>query len=255
MLGWLAAMAATVLPVAAPATAEAKPPLTVFAAASLTNALTEIGKAYTAKTGQPVRFSFASSGVIARQIEAGAKADLFFSADTEWMDDVQAHGLIDGSTRHDVLRGRLALIAPTASSVRLTIRRGFPLAAALGPRGRLATGDPDSVPAGRYAKSALTALGVWPTVADRLARADNVRVALTYVAHGEAPLGIVYETDAAVEPGVQIVGLFPERSHAPIVYPLAVLKTALPGAKEFYAFARSGEARAIYAKYKFQPVG
>lgn len=256
LLGWLAAIVAAAMPVAAtPAAAQAKPPLTVFAAASLTNALTEIGKAYTAKTGQPVRFSFASSGVIARQIEAGAKADLFFSADTEWMDYVQTRGLIDPASRRDLLRGRLALIAPVASMVQLKIRPGFPIAAALGEKGRLSTGDPDSVPAGRYARAALTKLGVWPTVADRLARADNVRVALTYVARGEAPLGIVYETDAAIEPGVRVVGIFPENSHAPIVYPVAVTKVAGDGARDFYRFATGPAARAIYAKYKFLAVG
>ena len=255
MLGWLTAIAVAVVPVAAPAGAQTKPPLTVFAAASLINALTEIGKAYTARTGQPVRFSFASSGVIAKQIEAGAKADLFFSADTDWMDYVQTRGLIDPATRRDLLRGRLALIAPTASRVRLRIGPGFPIAAALGPTGRLSTGDPDSVPAGRYARAALTKLGVWPQVADRLARADNVRVALTYVAHGDAPLGIVYETDAAIEPGVRIVGIFPEASHAPILYPVAITKIAAPGAADFYRFAAGREARAIFTKYKFLPAG
>ena len=253
MLGWLAAATATML--AMPAGAQSRPPLTVFAAASLTNALTEIGKAYTARTGQQVRFSFASSGVIARQIEAGAKADLFLSADTEWMDDVQKHGLIDPATRRDLLRGRLVLVAPAGSRVQVRIRPGFPLAAALGPTGRLATGDPDSVPAGRYARAALTSLGVWPTVADRLARADNVRVALTYVARGEAPLGIVYETDAVIEPGVRVVGIFPETSHAPIVYPVAVTKAAAPGATDFYRFATGRAARAIFARYKFLPTG
>ncbi len=255
MLGWLAAMAAMIVPLATPVSAQTKPPLTVFAAASLTNALNDIGKAYTAKTGQPVRFSFASSGVIARQLEAGAKADLFFSADTEWMDYVQTRGLIDTATRRDLLRGRLALIAPVASTIRLKIRPGFPLAAALGEKGRLSTGDPDSVPAGRYARAALTKLGVWPTVADRLVRADNVRVALTYVARGEAPLGIVYETDAAIEPGVRVVGIFPEASHAPIVYPVAVTKAATAGSADFYRFATGPEARAIYAKYKFVAAG
>lgn len=253
MLGWLAALAAVLMPGAA--TAQAKRPLTVFAAASLTNALNEIGKAYTARTGQPVRFSFASSGVVARQIEAGAKADLFFSADTEWMDYLQTRGLIDKATRKTILRGRLALIAPASSTAQLQIKPGFPLAAALGPRGRLAVGDPDSVPAGRYARSSLVSLGVWNEVVERLVRADNVRVALSYVARKEAPLGIVYETDAAIDPGVRIVDFFPESSHAPIVYPVAITKKAQPGAVDFYRFATGPEARAIYAKYKFQPIG
>lgn len=253
IMGWLAALA-----LVAPIQAQRPParaPLTVFAAASLTNALQDVGKAYTARTGQPVRFSFASSGIIARQLEAGAKADLFFSADLDWMDYVQARNLIDKGSRANILRGRLALIAPRSSTVGLRIRPGFPLAAALGRRGRLSTGDPDYVPAGRYTRAALLSLGVWQDVADRLVRADNVRVALTYVARGEAPLGVVYETDAAVEPGVRIVDIFPAGSHPPIVYPVAVTRRARPGAVAFYQFVRGPEATAIFRRYKFQPLG
>ena len=236
-------------------TATAAPPtLTVFAAASLTNALQDIGKAYTAKSGQPVKFSFASSSVVARQLEAGARADLFLSADTEWMDYVQARGLIDNDSRRNLLRGHLALIAPADSPVALHIAPGFRLAAALGPRGRLATGDPDYVPAGRYARSALTSLGVWADVADRLVRAENVRVALAYVARHEVPLGIVYETDARVEKGVRIVEIFPEGSHPPIVYPAAVTRKAGAGARDFNAFLRAPEGEAIFRRYGFTPL-
>lgn len=230
-------------------------PITVFAAASLTDALQAVGGAYTARTGTPVRFSFASSSVVARQIEAGAGADLFFSADIEWMDYLQKRGLIDAPTRHDLLRGRLALIAPAEGARPIRIGRHFPLAAALGARGRLAVGDPDYVPAGRYARAALVALGVWPAVRERLARADNVRVALSYVARREAPLGIVYETDARVEPGVRVVGLFPETSHPPIVYPLALTRGAAPGARGFYDFARGAEARAIFRRFGYRTIG
>lgn len=249
-VAWLATLS-----LSAAAQVPGKPPLTVFAAASLTNALTDVARAYTARTGQPVRFSFAASGIAARQLEAGAPADLFFSAEPEWMDHVQARGLIAAGSRRDLLRGRLALIAPHASSVSLKIAHGFPLAAALGPRGRLATGDPDYVPAGRYARAALQSLGVWPSVANRLVRADNVRVALAYVARGEAPLGVVYETDAAVEPGVRIVDIFPANSHPPIVYPVAILRHAKPGASAFAAFVRGQAARAIFIRYRFQPLG
>ena len=229
------------------------PPLTVFAAASLTDALEDVGRAYTARTGQAVRFSFAASSIIARQLEAGARADLFFSADLEWMDHAEARGLVDPASRRNLLRGRLALIAPVGSPARLAIAPGFPLAAALGPRGRLAVGDPDYVPAGRYARAALLRLGAWNSVADRLVRADNVRAALAYVARGEAPLGIVYETDAVIEPGVRIVGIFPATSHPPIVYPAAITARARPGAAAFLAFAASAEAAAIFRRFKFRP--
>ena len=170
-------------------------PVTVFAAASLTSALGKLGDDYTKSTGVPVRFSFAASSTLARQIEAGAGADVFFSADQEWMDYLEQRGRIQKSSRHNLLGNRLALIAPADSKIQLTIAPGFPLARALGD-GRLATGDPDSVPVGRYARQALTSLGVWNEVADRLVRAEDVRHALVFVAQSEVPLGIVYETDA-----------------------------------------------------------
>ena len=237
---------------AEPPVARPRPaPLTVFAAASLTNALEEVGRAYTARSGQPVRFSFASSGIIARQIEGGARPDMFVSADIDWMDYVQARNLIRNASRRNILRGRLALIAPAASRIELPIRPGFPLAAALGARGRLATGDPDYVPAGRYARAALLSLGVWGDVASRLVRADNVRVALTYVSRGEAPLGIVYETDALIDPGVRIVGIFPAASHPPIVYSAALTRSARPGAQAFYDFMTGPEGQAIFRRFRF----
>lgn len=252
VLGGMAATAAW----SAPLRAQGAPrPLLVFAAASLTEALGQVGRAYRARTRQPVRFSFASSSVVARQLEAGARADLFFSADLDWMEYVQARDLIDRATRRNLLRGRLALIAPRGSAVRLPIGRGFPIVQALGRRGRLAVGDPEYVPAGRYARSALINLGVWNDVADRLVRADNVRVALAYVSRGEAPLGVVYETDARIDPGVRVVGLFPPASHPPIVYPVAVTRRAGAGARAFYDFARGPEGLAIFRRYGFQTLG
>lgn len=252
VLGWFGALLLAVQGVAAPA-GERKP-LTIFAAASLTNAMEHVGREYTLRSGQPVRFSFASSAVLARQLESGARADLFVSADTLWMDYVEARGHVVRATRRDILRGRLALIAPRASALRLSVRRGFPLARALGPRGRLAIGDPDYVPAGRYARAALVSLGVWSAVAGRIAPADNVRAALAYVARGQAPLGIVYETDARSEPGVRILSLFPKGSHPPIVYPFAMTHAAQPGTRAFHAFVLSPQATAIFRRHGFASV-
>jgi molybdate transport system substrate-binding protein len=223
----------------------------VFAAASLTNVLDEIGAAYTQQTGQTVKFSYAASSALARQLEAGARADVFFSADLEWMDYVQARGLIDRTTRRNVLGNRLVLVAPADSKIELQIAPGFALAAALG-NGRLATGDPESVPVGKYARSALTSMRVWNDVADRLVRADNVRSALAFIARGETPLGIVYETDAKVEKRVRIVDFFPAGSHPPIVYPAAVTAQARPAAGQFIDFLQSPAAQNAFEKYGFQ---
>ena len=232
--------------------AQERPPLTIFAAASLTDALQAVGKAYTTRTGVPVRFSFAASNLLARQIEAGARADVFVSADRQWMDHVARAGLLVAGSRRDVLRGRLVLIAPTDSRTTLRIAPNFPLAQALGPNGRLAVGDPAYVPAGLYAKAALTQLGVWPAVQGKLAPADNVRVALSYVARHAAPLGIVYETDARAERGVKIIGIFPEASHPPIDYPAAIVRGASPAARGFAAYLNGSEAKAIFRRFGFR---
>lgn len=226
-------------------------PLIVFAAASLTDVLQQVGPLYTRQSNVPVKFSFAASSALARQIESGARADAFLSADQDWMDYLQEHELIKAGTRSDLLGNRLVLIAPKDSKVTLKLQRGTPLLAALGARGRLSTGDPDSVPVGKYAKAALANLDLWSTLERRLVRADNVRVALMYVARGEAPLGIVYATDAAVEPQVRIVDLFPESSHAPIVYPVAATLTASPQAESFLKFLRSDAAGAVFTKAGF----
>ncbi len=245
---------ATALTMPAPAMAEARPPLTVFAAASLTDALNAVGRRWTARTGQMVRFSFAASGTAARQIEAGARADLFVSADGEWMDRLEQAGRLMPRARRDVVGNRLALVAPGKSNVRLAIRPGFAIGAALGD-GRLAIGEPRAVPAGRYAQQALERLGVWSQVSGRLAPAPDVRAALAYVARGETPLGIVYESDAAADRGVRLIGIFPAASHAPIVYPAAVLKDAGPGAVAFFRYLSSTEARLIFRAHHFRTPG
>ena len=225
-------------------------PLTVLAAASLTNVLGELGNEFTRSQGVAVRFSFAASSVLARQIESGARADLFVSADQEWMDYLEQRGLIQKPTRQDLLSNRLALIAPADSTIDLKIERGFALASALG-GGRLSTGDPDNVPVGRYARSALMSLGVWNDVADRLVRAEDVRTALAFVARGEAPLGIVYETDARIEKKVRRVGLFPAGSHPRITYPMALTTEAAPDAGRFAKFLKSDASRAVFERYGF----
>ncbi len=232
----------------------ARAELLVFAAASLTDVLDEVGAAYTSRSNQAVKFSFAASSTLARQIEAGARADAFVSADLDWMDYLQARNLIERATRTNVAANRLVLVAPADSTIELKIGPGFALASALG-SGRLATGDPESVPVGRYARSALTTLGVWNEVADRLVRTENVRSALAFIARGEVPLGIVYATDALVEKRVRIVDTFPADSHLPIVYPAAATAAARPGAREFVAFLREEPAQALLRKYGFQPAG
>lgn len=225
--------------------------ITVFAAASLKNALDEAGRSYEAKSGDQVRISYAASSAIARQIEQGAPADLFISADRDWMDYLEQRSLIVARSRRDLLSNRLALIAPADSKVALRIGRGMPLARALG-TGRLATAGPD-VPAGKYAKAALSALGVWSSVSGRLAQAENVRIALQYVARGEAPLGVVYDTDALAEPRVRIVGLFPESSHPRIVYPAALTAGATaPKAGAFLTYLSGPESARIFRRHGFR---
>jgi molybdate transport system substrate-binding protein len=224
--------------------------ITVFAAASLTNALQEVGKYYEVRSGHTVAFSFAASSVLARQIEASGGADMFLSADSDWMNYLDARNLIDHRTRGDLLANHLVLIAPAGERVSLRIVPNFDLAGALR-GGRLAIADPGSVPAGKYAKTALTSLGVWNAVAGQLAPAENVRVALAYVARGETPFGIVYTTDALSEPGVRIVATFPDNTHAPIVYPVALTKGANPLAREFLVYLASPQARDVFLKDGF----
>jgi molybdate transport system substrate-binding protein len=225
-------------------------PITVFAAASLTNVLQDLGDSFTKDTSIPIRFSFAASSALARQIENGSPADIFFSADLEWMDYLQSRNLIQRDTRRDVLGNRLVLIAPADSKIKLTIEPHFALAAALG-RGRLATGDPDAVPVGRYAREALTTLKVWNDVADRLVRTDSVRSALAFVDRGEAELGIVYATDALIDKHVRVVDVFPANSHLPIVYPIALTSEAKPAAARFVAYIRGPAGDVAFKAYGF----
>lgn len=247
---------AAALAVSSPAVAlpQSPGPVSVFAAASLKNVFDAIGAAWTARSKVPVHFSYGASSALARQIESDAPADVFVSADVDWMDYVAAKGLIVAGSRRNLLTNHLALIAPARSAIRLRIGPGMPLAQALG-GGRLAVAGPE-VPAGKYAKASLTALGVWPSVEGKLAPAENVRAALTFISRGETPLGIVYDTDARIEPGVRIVGLFPDSSHPPILYPVAVLKrgAANPNAAAFVAFLRGPQAAALYKQYGFRLV-
>lgn len=229
-------------------------PLTVFAAASLTDVLQQIGRDYVATGAPPPQFSFAASSVLAKQIESGARADVFVAADQEWMDYLAARGLLRDGTRRDLAGNRLVLIAPADSRVDLALVPGVALASALGPDGRLATGDPDFVPAGRYARRALVALGAWAGVADRLVRADNVRVALAYVARGEVPLGIVYATDARADARVRVVAVFPGDSHPPIAYPIAATRVGAPQAEAFIAFVAGPVAAGRFEAAGFTPL-
>lgn len=225
--------------------------LTVFAAASLKEALDEAAAAYRKQTGVPVRVSYAASSALARQIEQGAPADVFFSADLEWMDYLQQRNRLDVATRRSLLGNRLVLIAPRASKARVDLNRPATLLAALG-GGRLAIGQTRTVPAGKYAKASLESLSLWNGVRPRLAESESVRAALMLVARGETPLGIVYASDAKAEPDVRVVATFPEDSHPPIVYPVAALRGARAAqAARFVRWLASPAADALFTKRGF----
>jgi len=243
---FLFSILAGAMPIAASAAS-----VTVFAAASLKEALDEQARQFDARAGDKVVVSYAASSALAKQIEAGAPADVFISADLDWMDYLDQRRLLAPNTRVTLLRNTLVLIAPAANSVDLKIGPQFGLAVALG-GGRLAMANPDSVPAGKYGKSALEALGVWTSVETKLARTENVRAALALVARGEAPLGIVYSTDAFADKSVRIVDTFPARSHPPILYPAAVVAASQsPAARPFLDYLRSPSAFPIWEKYGF----
>jgi molybdate transport system substrate-binding protein len=225
--------------------------VTVFAAASLANAFEEVGKAYRASGGVPVKFSFAASSTLAKQIESGAAADIFASADEQWMDYLAERNLIATATRSRRLGNALVLITPPGDARKVEIRPGFDLAGMIG-SAKLATGDPAHVPVGRYAQQALATLGVWDAVAPKIARTDNVRAALLLVERGEAPFGIVYATDAAVSGKVNIAGAFPPDSYPPVSYPFAILaKRDRPEVRSFFEYLLGPEAQAVYRKAGF----
>jgi len=225
--------------------------LTVFAAASMKNALDEVDAAYTKTTGVKVAVSYAASSTLVKQIEQGAPADVFVSADVDWMDYGSGKKLIKDDTRVNLLGNKIVLIAPKDSKIgNVTIGPGFDLARLAGD-GRITTGDVRAVPVGKYAKAALEKLGAWTAAAPKMAMAENVRAALALVARGEAALGIVYETDAKVEPGVKSVGVFPDGSHPPIIYPVAATTAAKPDTGGYLAFLRTQAAKAIFEKYGF----
>jgi molybdate transport system substrate-binding protein len=248
----LAALAAAITALVMQVDAAEEKPITVFAAASMKNALDEVNTLFTNRSGIKVVASYAASSALMKQIEQGAPADVFLSADVDWMDYGAKHNLIKNDSREDLLGNRLVLIAPKDSKIdKVSIERGFDLAGLVG-NGRIATGDVRSVPAGLYAKAALEKLGVWSSVESKLAMAENVRAALVLVARREAPLGIVYETDAKVDPGVKIVGVFLEDSHPPIIYPVAMTKDAKPEAAKYLAFLTTPQAKAVFERYGFR---
>jgi molybdate transport system substrate-binding protein len=226
--------------------------VTVFAAASMKNALDDIDAAYTAKTGVKIVASYAASPALAKQIEQGAPADIFASADTDWMDYATVKKTINEPTRVNLLGNTIVLIAPKDSRIdTMTIGQGFDLAGLAGD-GRIATADVKSVPVGKYAKASLQKLGAWQAAEPKFAMTENVRAALALVARGEAVLGIVYSTDAKVEPGVKIVGTFPADSHPAVIYPVAATVTAKAGAADYLAFLRSTAAKTIFEKHGFK---
>jgi molybdate transport system substrate-binding protein len=226
--------------------------LLVFAAASLKPALDEILATPDAKALGEIKASYAASSQLEHQIEAGAPASIFISADQDWMDAAAAKGRIIQETRIDLLGNALVLVSPKDSKVSLEIARKFDLARALGTDGRIAIGEPNSVPAGKYAKSALVSLGVWDSIESRIVSADNVRAALNFVAKGEAPLGVVYRSDAVSEPAVRIVDTFPDASHAPIVYPAAVVTDHdTAAARKLLALMRAPASQAIFVRHGF----
>ncbi len=230
---------------------QASDTVTVFAAASLTNAITDLGNLFSAKGAGNMTASFAASSTLAKQIENGAPVNVFISADEAWMNYLSEKRLVVADSRFDLLRNKLVLVAPLDSNIKLDVRAGFQLAKVLAD-GRLATGDPDHVPVGKYARKALENLGIWAGIEGKLARGDNARAALALVERGECPMGIVYSTDAAISKKVKIVGVFPEDSYPPITYPAAlVLGKDSDAARRFLNFLKTPEAKAVFEKYGF----
>lgn len=244
---------AAILTLGAAIPARAQDALTVFAAASLTDAMRDFAQAWQARGNPAPRLSFAASSALARQIEQGAPADLFMSADEPWMDYVQQRDLIVNATRVSPIGNALVLVAPADQARPVALGRDTNLAALLGPQGRIATGDPAHVPVGRYAQAALAWMGQWDAISPRLARADNVRAALLLVERGEAPFGIVYSTDAAASRGVRVVGTFPAESHTPITYPFALMRRAEGNAqaRAFLSFLTGPDSAGTWRRFGF----
>jgi molybdate transport system substrate-binding protein len=230
--------------------APAEAPVRVFAAASLTDALTAIARQWQRQGHPAPSLAFAASSTLARQIEAGAPVDLYASADAKWMDYVEDHHLIQTSSRRELLGTDLVLIAPTGAAPRVRMEKGFPITTAFS--GKLCTGDTAAVPVGIYAKQALQSLGWWQPLQGRIVGTDDVRSALAFVERGECALGIVYATDARITDEVQIVARFPAATHTPVVYSFALVKDARPIAGAFYAMLQTPEATAIFERYGFE---
>jgi molybdate transport system substrate-binding protein len=249
MIAWLLAVGIAFNAVA-PSAAELDRPLIVFAAASLTDAVTKVSTVFTQDTGIAVKTSFAASSVLARQIEAGAPATVFFAADEEWMDYLEKRKLLAPGSRKDVLGNQLVLVAPADSTATVKITSGPALSQALG-GARIATGDPESVPVGKYAKAALINMGVWEQIKGQLIPAEDVRAALAFVARGDAPFGIVYLTDAKIEHRVKLLDVFPQNAYPPIRYPIAMTQDAGADARRFLEFVTSPRAAVILQTYGF----
>lgn len=253
-LGRTAALAAAVLFIGGLAQAPARAQggdVVVFAAASLKNALDAVNAQWTKEIGKKASISYAASSALAKQIEQGAPAQMFISADLDWMDYLAKKNLIKPDTRSNLLGNRIVLIAPKDKAQPIEIKPGFDLAKMLG-EGRLAMASVEAVPAGKYGKAALEKLEVWPSVSSKVAQAENVRAALLLVSRGEAPAGIVYQTDAAADPNVKIIGTFPENTHPPIIYPIALTDSANhPDAAAFLAYVKSGKAKPLFEAQGF----
>ena len=250
-LSRMLAAALSIAALAGPAAAAPQGELLVYASSALSQSLGKISELYANDTGQHVTLSFAASSALARQIESGSKADVVLCADAEWMDYLEKRSLVDPATRRNLLRNRLALIAPAESALKLPIARSFGLRAALG-KGKLAIGEPESVPVGRFTRYALISLGVWNSVGDNLLPQANVRNVIGAVAGGEAPLGIVFETDAMLDKRVRIVDVFPADSHPPIAYLVASTPSAQPGASRFVEFLRGSDSRDVFQRHGFR---
>jgi molybdate transport system substrate-binding protein len=247
----LASAVAAALAFAAPAAPAFAGDTIVFAASSLQNALDDAIKTYTAATGKTVTVNYGGSSALAKQIEQGAPADIFFSADLDWMKDLHDKNLTVAATEKPILGNQIVLVAPKDASTSATIAPGFDLAGLLA-GGKLAMANIDSVPAGKYGKASLVKLGVWDSVSANVVQSDNVRAALAFVAKGEAPLGIVYQTDANAEPGVKVIATFPADSHPPIVYPVALLSASTnPDAKAFVDWLESDAAKPAFTAQGF----